>query len=41
MFSDITKTKVLMMASICKIVFNINNLIIHSTLNIPIPTILI
>ncbi len=33
---DLTKTKVLLMASICKIAFNIDGLTIHSTLNIPI-----
>jgi len=33
--SNLTKTKVLLMASTCKDVFNINNLRIHSTLNIP------
>jgi hypothetical protein len=31
---DLTKTKVLFMASIGKIIFNIDDLIIHSTLNI-------
>ncbi len=33
---DLTKTKALLMASISKVVFNIDGLIIHSTLNIPI-----
>jgi hypothetical protein len=33
---DLTKTKALLMASIGKIAFNIDNLTIHSTLNIPI-----
>jgi hypothetical protein len=33
---DLTKTKALLMASTCKIVFNIDSLTIHSTLNIPI-----
>jgi hypothetical protein len=33
--SNSTKTKVLLMASTCKDVFNINSLRIHSTLNIP------
>jgi hypothetical protein len=33
---DLTKTKALLMASIGKIVFNIDSLTIHSTLNIPI-----
>jgi hypothetical protein len=31
---DLTKTKALLMASISKVVFNIDGLIIHSTLNI-------
>jgi len=31
---DLTKTKVLFMASISKVTFNINGLTIHSTLNI-------
>jgi hypothetical protein len=33
---DLTKTKVLLMPLISKIAFNINGLIIHLTLNIPI-----
>jgi predicted transcriptional regulator len=33
---DLTKTKALFMASICKVAFNIDGLTIHSTLNIPI-----
>jgi hypothetical protein len=33
---DFTKTKALLMASISKVAFNIDGLIIHSTLNIPI-----
>ncbi len=33
---DLTKTKALLMASISKVVFNIDGLTIHSTLNIPI-----
>jgi hypothetical protein len=33
---DLTKTKSLLMASTCKIAFNIDDLTIHSTLNIPI-----
>ncbi len=36
MSSDLTKTKVLFMAPTGKIVFNIDDLTIHSTLNIPI-----
>jgi hypothetical protein len=35
-FFILTKTKTLLMASISKVVFNINGLTIHSTLNIPI-----
>jgi hypothetical protein len=31
---DLTKTKALLMASTCKVTFNIENLIIHLTLNI-------
>jgi hypothetical protein len=31
---DLTKTKALLMASMGKIAFNINGLVIHSTLNI-------
>jgi hypothetical protein len=34
--SDLTKTKVLFMTSIGKVAFNIDNLIIHLALNIPI-----
>jgi hypothetical protein len=34
MFSSLTKTKALLMASIGKVVFNIDGLIIHSALNI-------
>jgi hypothetical protein len=33
---DLTKTKALLMASIGKIAFNIDGLIIYSTLNIPV-----
>jgi len=33
--SDLTKTKVLFMASICKVAFNIDGLTIHLTLNKP------
>jgi len=33
---DLTKTKALLMASICEVAFNIDGLTIHSTLNIPI-----
>jgi hypothetical protein len=34
-FYDLTKTKALLMASIGKIAFNIDGLIIHLVLNIP------
>jgi hypothetical protein len=33
-FSDLTKTKTLLMASISKVIFNIDSFIIHLTLNI-------
>jgi hypothetical protein len=35
-FFDLTKTKVLLVASTSKIAFNNNGLIIHSTLNISV-----
>jgi hypothetical protein len=34
--SDLTKPKALLMASTCKVAFNIDGLIIYSTLNIPV-----
>jgi hypothetical protein len=35
-YSNLTKTKALLMASISKVAFNIDGLIIHSTLNIDV-----